>query len=47
MNLGSSLNLTNDLHSYNFLLKFKLEYVFRNPTVEPKADDVKDDGKTP
>ena len=38
MNLGTSLNLTDDLHSYNFLLKFKLEYVFKNFT---SADDPK------
>ena len=39
MNLGTSLNLSDDLHSYNFLLKFKLEYVFKDPTIEESSDD--------
>lgn len=39
MNLGTSLNLSDDLHSYNFLLKFKMEYVFKDPTIEDSSDD--------
>jgi len=40
MNLGTSLNLTDDMHAYSFLLKFKPKYVFKHPLeTKPKSEE--------
>ena len=42
MNLGTSLVLTADLHAYNYMHKFKLDYIFKDYIPRPPKDEKKE-----